>query len=387
MLGGRFLYLVPPPLPPERELRLNKSAYMSEVIAGDVLVPVWWRKPEEALEALGSFPIFEVHRFRHHLLLWDGIPQRLRKLKTFIFYIAKGLEIHRAEPISVIMTYGTNLNGIAAVVLKWLTGAKLIAEIPGVPHHAFVGEVRSPTFKDRIKKKIADKILSFVVGQSNMTKLLYPEQLAHYPRLQKIPAKVFHDFVPASALYGESTNERFLLALGHPAFRKGFDVLVRAFVSLASEFPDYRLKIVGYLEPEERRELESLAGGCAQVELLKPVNYSQALAFMRSCSVFVLASRSEAMGRVLLEAMAAKKPIVASRATGIPYYVRDNENGLLFESGNWQELATALRRVLSDLKLQHELGERGFALLQAELDEAAYVRKFRDMLLSLESAT
>ncbi len=81
---------------------------------------------------------------------------------------------------------------------------------------------------------------------------------------------------------------------------------------------------------------------------------------MRRCSIFVLASRSEAMGRVLLEAMGAKKPIIASRTSGIPHYVRDGRNGLLFESENSADLTEKIVRLVQDPLLQRRLGESGF---------------------------
>ena len=89
------------------------------------------------------------------------------------------------------------------------------------------------------------------------------------------------------------------------------------------------------------------------------------------------------MGRVLLEAMAAKKPIIASRAGGIPRFVRDGENGLLFESENVADLTEKIVRLVQDQPLQHRLGNGGHELLNAEFNEAAYVRYFREMLTAL----
>lgn len=380
---GRFLYLVPPPLPPERDIRLNKTTYMGEVLPGDALMPVWWRTEEEAIAKLGAFPIFQSGRFRLHLFLWAGLKGPSRVLKTIAFYVNTGRRIHREERIAAIMCYGTNWNGIAAVILKWITGAKLIAEIPGVPHHAFVMEVQHPTWKDHFKKWCADRMLSFVVSQSDRTKLLYPEQLDQYPKLKRKPASVFHDFIPASLLGGETTDEKFLLTLGFPWYRKGIDVLIRGFAAVHEQLPGYRLRIVGYIPEDEKPYLESLVAGCPAISLEKAVKYEEALSLMRRCSIFVLASRSEAMGRVLLEAMAAKKPVLASRATGIPRYVRDGENGLLFESGNAEDLSKKLLQLVNDQPLQHRMGERGYEFLRSDLDEAAYVAHFREMLAAL----
>ena len=74
---------------------------------------------------------------------------------------------------------------------------------------------------------------------------------------------------------------------------------------------------------------------------------------------YVLASRSEAMGRVLLEAMAAARPIVASNVGGVAYYIANCENGLLVESENIDELSAAMVRLIEDPHLQTTLGESG----------------------------
>ncbi|HHP7234604.1 MAG TPA: glycosyltransferase family 4 protein [Desulfobacterales bacterium] len=75
--------------------------------------------------------------------------------------------------------------------------------------------------------------------------------------------------------------------------------------------------------------------------------------------VFVLPSLNEGMGRVLVEAMAAARPVVGSRTGGIPDLVRDGENGLLVSAGNEDELADAIGRLLSDPQWAGSLGRRG----------------------------
>jgi len=77
--------------------------------------------------------------------------------------------------------------------------------------------------------------------------------------------------------------------------------------------------------------------------------------------VFVLPSLNEGMGRVLVEAMAAGRPVVGSRTGGIPDLVRDGENGLLVSAGNEAELADAIGRLLSDPQWAMSLGRRGRA--------------------------
>ncbi|HQH26490.1 MAG TPA: glycosyltransferase family 4 protein [Oligoflexia bacterium] len=91
-------------------------------------------------------------------------------------------------------------------------------------------------------------------------------------------------------------------------------------------------------------------------------------------------SRTEAMGKVLLEAMAHEKPVIAARVDGIPHYVTDMENGLLFEKENAADLAQRLRMVLANPQLSAALGKRGRERLRSQLSEQEYVRCFNLMI-------
>jgi glycosyltransferase involved in cell wall biosynthesis len=82
-------------------------------------------------------------------------------------------------------------------------------------------------------------------------------------------------------------------------------------------------------------------------------------AFMRRFDVFVLASREEGLGTSVLDAQALGKPVVATRAGGIPDAVQDGVNGLLVSAGDSVALAGAIQRVVDSADLRRELGGRG----------------------------
>jgi glycosyltransferase involved in cell wall biosynthesis len=281
------------------------------------------------------------------------------------------------------MTYGTNLPGIAGIILKWVTGAKLIVEIPGVPEDAFRYDDPEPGIRASVKRFFANYLLLFAGKSADCLKLLYPWQLQKYPRLRDEKVAVFHDFVPVHVISPDRSEERFILLVGYPWYRKGVDVLIRAFKLIAAQFPDYKLKLIGYCP--DREFLNNLAASCPQIEFLGPRPNELALKEIGACSMYVSASRSEAMGRVLLEAMAARKPIVASAVAGVPYYINDNDNGLLFQSENVEELAAKLATLLSSPELQTRLAARGYEKVFSEYDEQSYVRSFDSMLQSLRN--
>ena len=75
--------------------------------------------------------------------------------------------------------------------------------------------------------------------------------------------------------------------------------------------------------------------------------------------IAVLPSHFEGMGRVLLEAMARGKPVVATTVGGIPEIVLHEKTGILVPPGNAEQLAGALERLICDRALRSELGHRG----------------------------
>jgi len=380
----RLLYILPGLTPPDSDSRRDKFHYLSELCEGEILLPVWWGAVDEVSPYLkNTFPIYRVGRFYYHLFLFHKPPQFYRKLATFLWYVGRGVKLHRANKIDVIVTYGSNMPAVAGTILKWLTGAKLVVELPGVPENAFRYDEPNQGSTTIVKRFIADRLLYFAGRASDCFKLLYPWQLQKYPSLQKKNAAIFHDFVPAKCVRLPAKEEQFILCVGYPWYTKGVDIVIRAFKAIMKQYPDYKLKLMGHYP--DRQLLEELAQGCPQIEFLAPRPNELALKVISVCTICVLASRTEGMGRVLLEAMAAGRPIIASNVGGVSYYISDDENGLLFASGSVEELAATMVRLLNDKELRIRLGQRGYERLFSDFDEAAYIRAFDRMLRSIQN--
>jgi glycosyltransferase involved in cell wall biosynthesis len=378
----RILFILRGMVPPRPDTERDQFTYWSRIAEGEVLLPVWFRSSDEVDPHLrATFPKYRVGKFCYHQFLDYRYPRFLRLVARFVFYISKGFQLHREKQIDVILSYGTNLTGIAAVVLKWLTGAKLIAELPNVPENAYRYYAQGEGTVAAIKRFIANLSQNFVCSSADCLKLLYPWQLYKYPRLQKKRYLVFPTLVSLHTITSIPCDEKFILLVGFPWYTKGADILIRAFMSIAAQFPDWKLKLLGHYP--ERVYLEKLAGGSAQVEFLVARPNDLALQIIGACSVFVLASRTDAAPVVVREAMAARKPIIASDVGGVRYFVRDNETGLLFQSENVEELAAKLTILLKDPELRARLAARGYELVMSEFDENAFVRFIGLRLASL----
>lgn len=126
---------------------------------------------------------------------------------------------------------------------------------------------------------------------------------------------------------------------------KNLDTLFRAFAKLSR--PDAVLAIVG--SGSEEPQLKILA---AQLGLGASCHFEPATSdvadWLSRIDIFVLPSRTEALSNSLMEAMACRCCVIASRVGGNPELVDDGENGLLFEVNNVEQLASQIANLLSD---------------------------------------
>jgi glycosyltransferase involved in cell wall biosynthesis len=166
---------------------------------------------------------------------------------------------------------------------------------------------------------------------------------------------------------------------------KNVDGLARAWRTVAAELPAARLVIVGkgaLIDVVERLA----ADYPGRVEHHPELTPEEVALKMDEATCLVLPSRSEGLGRVLIESFARGRGVVASRVGGIPDVVSDGEEGILVDPGNADELARGLIRVLSEPALAERLGaaaKRRYRDWDSTPDEyAALVRSLVDRTLS-----
>ncbi|MFO7573143.1 MAG: glycosyltransferase family 4 protein, partial [Gaiellaceae bacterium] len=161
---------------------------------------------------------------------------------------------------------------------------------------------------------------------------------------------------------------------------KAFDVLAEAWRLVADELPDCVLHAVGRgtLAPLAQQLVEELPG---RVEWTPVLSADEVAAALDAATVLVLPSRSEGMGRVVIEAGLRGRGVVASRVGGIPDVARDGETGLLVPPGEPRSLADALVRVLSDPVLADRLGTAARATAGEWLvTPEQYARRVRELV-------
>lgn len=155
-----------------------------------------------------------------------------------------------------------------------------------------------------------------------------------------------------------------ILFVGRLEKRKGFRHLLAAFAHVKKVMPGARLIVAGAYEKADMEAfvLYARRHKLRDVMFVGFVSEEDLPRYYRTCDVFCAPSTGfESFGLVLLEAMAAGRPIVASDIVGYRTVVRSGEEGLLVPPGDEGALAMALMSLLRDPVLRQRMGERGQA--------------------------
>jgi len=157
-----------------------------------------------------------------------------------------------------------------------------------------------------------------------------------------------------------SKNILFVGGLDKAHYFKGVEVLLKAVGKL--EIENWKLEIVGDgdLRPQYERMAREL-GIADKVDFAGRVADRDLPGYYQQCDVFVLPSinQGEAFGMVLLEAMAAGKPVVASCLPGVRSVFENGKQGLLAKPGDAADLAEKISAILNDEVLAKKMGEEG----------------------------
>lgn len=153
--------------------------------------------------------------------------------------------------------------------------------------------------------------------------------------------------------------------IGRLTTQKGQIYLLQAVSLLKKEFPNLRVIIIG--DGELRGELEAQTKALditTQVIFTGSRDHRETLRLLSGMDMFVFPSLWEGFGLVLLEAMALKKPIVASNVSAIPESVQDGSTGILVPPQQSQALAEAISRMLRAPDSFRTMGQNGYFTLQ-----------------------
>ena len=158
--------------------------------------------------------------------------------------------------------------------------------------------------------------------------------------------------------------------------QKGFEYLLRAIRELCNTFAALKVVIVG--EGPDRKVIEGMVREYGlQSNVVLAGQQSDMPGVYAAMDIFVLPSLNEGLPMTVLEAMAASKPVVASRVGAIPRVIKDGENGLLVDPRDAAGLRDAIASLLSDPNLCRRIGDKAHDWVSRNYTSEAMALKYR----------
>ncbi len=285
-------------------------------------------------------------------------PFRPRRLDGALFFVTLPFRLARQlrefHPQAVVVQGAHE----AAAALVGRTLARVPAKIVLDVHGDWRTATRlygSPA--RRLLSPIADRVAASAVRRADAVRTISDYTTTLVRRLGVEPAAVFPAFMDLEPFLTpvEPLPERpAALFVGVLEHYKDIDGLAAAWRLAAPRVPEAKLQIVG--KGTRRHVVERLVVDLPEQTAWVPeLSTAEVAAALDAVSVLVLPSRSEGMGRVLVEALCRGRPVVASGVGGIVDVITDGANGLLVPPRDPNALADALVRVLFDRGLAERL--------------------------------
>lgn len=313
--------------------------------------------------------------------LWvPGVP--VKGLLAFLFYsiptlvrLRRFLKRHAIDVIC--LEYPVPCMAYAYVLRAW-TGTKVVVGIHGSD---VLSLRRAPRHEQWLVRRMIAGADCLVAHSASL--LRQAEHLFRRLPTKRLAIPYWIELGQFRALVRETAgSERrsgspYILTVAKLHERKGLDVLLHAIHRLGARVDGHRFVIAGDGPAEDDlRRLASRLGIDDRVVFTGELQRAEIARYFADCEFFVLPSRSEPFGIVLLEAMAFGKAIVATKVGGIPEFVTDGENGVLVPPDDSAALAEHIARVLGDPELRARLGRNGQHLVEREYTDEAVIDRY-----------
>lgn len=253
----------------------------------------------------------------------------------------------------------------------------------GVPHVITMhgGQYYAGRLRRRLALRAAIGLSSRTVAVSQMLARHLSRNLwIRRSRIDTIPNGVRAAAPDLSSVRDElglNANQQLIVAIGNLYPVKGHRYLIDALARLAGGHPGIHLAIAGRGPLED--ELSALAGAHGLADRVHLLGLRRDVSeILAAADIFVLPSLSEGLPLALLEAMFARRPIVATDVGEVAVALAQGDAGLLVPPGDAGALAAAIDGLLRRPAAARALGERACARAAAEYDVSNMVRRYAD---------
>lgn len=295
-------------------------------------------------------------------LAWRTRPPGLKAgLWQFFYFLEAGVLARHLHRKGVRHLHNHFANSSCSV-------AMLASEISGIP---FSVTMHGPAifFEPRwwrIDEKIARARFVACISHFCRSQAMYFSDPAHWDRLKIVHCGVTpSDFGRA----GRGARGKHIICVGRLDPIKGMPLLLEALAAVKPDHPEARLSLVG--DGPARADLEAQAKRLGIAEDVQFLGYRAAEeipALLDQADIFALPSFAEGVPVVLMEAMAARLPVVASRVAGVGELVEDGVSGFTIPPGDLESLIGRLDRLLADPALCDRMGGTGRSRVARDFD-------------------
>ena len=281
-------------------------------------------------------------------------------------------------------------------------GATLAFILSRIYHKKFIFEVQGDIFNypskvgGRLHSTLVKLFSKLLVRKADYVRIVSPFLYKPLNKLNISDEKIF--LIPPrcdSSLFSKdniylekpevfNSNKINLLFVGNLLVAKGVDILLEAFALILEENSEIGLVFVG--EGEEKNNLvrRSIELGIQdKVFFYGKVSYEQIPVMMNFSDILILPSIEEGVGRVILEAMSMKLPVIASNVGGIPLVIDNDENGLLFEVGDINAIRSHVLLLVKNKVFTDKITSSAYIKFKNNYDYEVSMNKFLDMYKSI----
>ena len=162
--------------------------------------------------------------------------------------------------------------------------------------------------------------------------------------------------------------------------RKGFDILFNTFSRLDDKF---NLLLVGIPESDKQNVLDyAKEFNIPKEKIIMPGYVDNIWEYYKAMDIFLLPSRSEGFSLALLEAAAAKQPIIATNIPGTNEFINNGENGILFEPEKPDELLNGIIKLTDDKQMAEKFAKNAYEKVLNNFTNENYVTDLDNFLVT-----
>ncbi len=258
-------------------------------------------------------------------------------------------ELLRIKPDITISTLRREINFLCKIP----DGSLKIGELHLNRDHFRNFEENDSNLLKRLFSKLWMRNLVGKLNELDRLVVLTEKSRQSWPELSNVV--VIPDPLPFDVSLISDLKVKRVVTIGRYAYQKGYDLLLRAWSLVEKQCPDWQLVIFGMGDISYYRKLmKRLSIDSQRCFLNGPVD--DAVKEYQNSSIFVLSSRFEGFGLVLIEAMSCGLPVVSfSCPCGPDEIIKDGQDGLLVPEGDVSALAEKLKQLMSDGDLRARL--------------------------------